>query len=196
MTAPLPSRIPRRHRTIAICSAAVAIGMIGAAYAAVPLYRIFCQATGYDGTPRRAERAPDKDKVLERTVTVRFDGNVSPDLPWTFAPEQTTMKVKVGESVTAYYRATNTSDHRVVASATYNIAPDYVASYFNKIQCFCFTEQTLEAGQSADMAVNFFIDPEVMNDRDARTVTEVTVSYTFFPVKSPGVAQKQTGSSG
>jgi cytochrome c oxidase assembly protein subunit 11 len=187
---------PRRHRTVALLSAAVAIGMVGAAYAAVPLYRIFCQATGYAGTPRRAARAPDK--ALERTVVIRFDGNVAPGLPWRFAPERTTMKVKIGEPALAYYRATNTSDHRITASASYNIAPDYVASYFDKVQCFCFTEQTLEPGQTADMAVNFFIDPEIVNDKDARTVTEVTLSYTFYPVSkpAPGVANTSGGGAG
>jgi cytochrome c oxidase assembly protein subunit 11 len=189
--APLNSR----HRAIAAWCAVLVVAMVGASYAAVPLYRMFCEVTGFDGTPRRAERAPDR--VLGKTVTVRFDGNVAPDLPWRFAPVETTMTVKLGENAFAYYRATNTSDRPIKATAAYNIHPEIAASYFNKIDCFCFTEQVLEPGQSAELPLNFFIDPAIVDDKDARGVTHITVSYTFYAVATPGgVAQKPGGKSG
>ncbi|HEX6001776.1 MAG TPA: cytochrome c oxidase assembly protein [Hyphomicrobiaceae bacterium] len=185
----------RRAKAIAGACLLVAVGMVGAAYAAVPLYRLFCQATGFDGTPRRAEKP--SDKVIDKTVTVRFDGNVAPNLPWRFEPVQNTMTVKLGENAVATYRATNLSDRRIVATAAYNIFPEIAASYFNKIECFCFTEQVLEPGQSAELGLNFFIDPEMATDKDGKLVSTVTVSYTFYPVAPPpGVAQKSTSNSG
>jgi cytochrome c oxidase assembly protein subunit 11 len=185
----------RRHRAIAAWCLVLVAAMVGASYAAVPLYRMFCEATGYDGTPRRAERAPDQ--VLDKTVTVRFDGNVAPDLPWRFEPVQTTMTVRLGENLMAYYRATNTSDRPITATAAYNISPEIAASYFNKIDCFCFTEQVLQPGESAELPLNFFIDPAIVGDRDARGVAQVTVSYTFYPVaEAGGVAQKSGGKPG
>jgi cytochrome c oxidase assembly protein subunit 11 len=195
MTGTPKTPLQHRHRVIAAWCALLVVAMVGAAYAAVPLYRMFCEATGFDGTPRRAERAPDQ--VLDKTVTVRFDGNVAPDLPWRFEPVQTTMTVRLGENLMAYYRATNTSDRPVAATAAYNISPEIAASYFNKIDCFCFTEQVLQPGESAELPLNFFIDPAIVRDKDARGVTHVTVSYTFYPVAKPGgVAQKSTGKSG
>ncbi|HWE18332.1 MAG TPA: cytochrome c oxidase assembly protein [Hyphomicrobiaceae bacterium] len=186
--------LQRRHRAIALWCAVLVVGMVGASYAAVPLYRLFCQVTGYDGTPRRA--AQPSDRMVEKTVTVRFDGNVAPGLPWRFEPVENTRTVKLGENAVAIYRATNTSDQRIVATATYNILPEIAASYFNKLQCFCFTEQALEPGETAELALSFFIDPEIVGDKDARGVTHVTVSYTFYPVAAPGVAEKPTSRSG
>jgi cytochrome c oxidase assembly protein subunit 11 len=195
MTGTTDARLQRRHRALAAWCAVLVFAMVGAAYAAVPLYRMFCEATGFDGTPRRAQRAPDQ--VLDKAVTVRFDGNVSPDLPWQFGPVQTTMTVKLGENVMAYYRATNTSDRAIKATAAYNIYPEIAAAYFNKIDCFCFTEQVLEPGQSADLPLNFFVDPGMVRDKDARGISQITVSYTFYPVAKPGgVAQKPAGKSG
>jgi cytochrome c oxidase assembly protein subunit 11 len=195
MTGTPKKPLQRRHGAVAAWCVVLVAAMVGASYAAVPLYRIFCQVTGFDGTPRRAERAPDQ--VLEKTVTIRFDGNVAPDLPWQFGPVATTMKVKLGENAMAYYHATNTSDRRIVATAAYNIFPEVAASYFNKIECFCFTEQVLEPGQSVDMPLNFFIDPKIADDRDTRGIAQITVSYTFYPVAAPnGVAAKPAGSSG
>jgi cytochrome c oxidase assembly protein subunit 11 len=122
---------------------------------------------------------------------------VSPDLPWQFGPVQTTMTVKLGENIMAYYRATNTSDLAIKATAAYNIYPEIAAAYFNKIDCFCFTEQVLEPGQSADLPLNFFVDPGMVRDKDARGISQITVSYTFYPVAKPGgVAQKPAGKSG
>jgi cytochrome c oxidase assembly protein subunit 11 len=187
--------LQRRHRALAAWCFVVVVGMVGAAYAAVPLYRMFCEATGFDGTPRRATAR--SERTVEKVVTVRFDGNVAPGLPWRFGPVQNTMTVKLGENVTAYYRATNTSDHSIKATAAYNIVPEIAGAYFNKIQCFCFTEQVLEPGQTAELAVDFFIDPKMVDDRDGRTVTNVTVSYTFYPVpERPGVAETPGGKPG
>jgi cytochrome c oxidase assembly protein subunit 11 len=182
--------LQRRHRAIAAWCAVLVFAMVGAAYAAVPLYRMFCAVTGFDGTPRRA--AGPSQKTVEQTITVRFDGNVAAGLPWRFGPVETTMSVKLGENAVALYKATNLSDKRIVATAAYNIFPEVAASYFNKIECFCFTEQVLEPGQTADLALNFFIDPEIVRDQDARRVTHVTVSYTFYSTATPGVAEKKT----
>jgi cytochrome c oxidase assembly protein subunit 11 len=186
--------LQHRHRALAAWCFAVVVGMVGAAYAAVPLYRMFCEATGIDGTPRRATAR--SERMVEKTVSVRFDGNVAPGLPWRFEPVQNIMTVRLGENATAYYRATNTSDHAIKATAAYNILPEIAGAYFNKIQCFCFTEQVLEPGQSAELAVDFFIDPKIVDDRDGRGVTNVTVSYTFYPVAVPGVAERPGGKSG
>jgi cytochrome c oxidase assembly protein subunit 11 len=189
--------LQRRHRTLALACAALVFAMVGAAYAAVPLYRLFCQVTGFDGTPRIAAKAPET--VLEKTVVVRFDGNVAPGLPWRFEPVQQTMEVKIGETYLAFYRATNTSDRPVRGTAIYNVLPEIAAQYFNKLQCFCFTEQLLEPGQSMEFPVSFFVDPAIVNDRDARSVTHITLSYTFNPMApptQPGIAEHRPGTAG
>ncbi len=191
------TRLQRRHRVLALSCAALVVAMVGAAYAAVPLYRLFCQVTGFDGTPRVATRA--SDTVLDQTVTIRFDGNVAPGLPWRFEPVQTTVQVKVGENMLVFYRATNVSDRPVKGTATYNVLPEAVAVYFNKVQCFCFTEQLLEPGQTVEFPVSFFVDPQIVNDRDARNITHITLSYTFHEVPSQtpdGVAATAGGKSG
>ena len=194
MTGTPNTPIRRRHRAIAAWCALLVFAMVGAAYAAVPLYRMFCAATGFDGTPKRA--TGPSQKTLQKTVSVRFDGNVSPSLPWRFEPMQTTMSVKLGENAVATYKATNLSDKRIVATAAYNIFPEIAASYFNKIECFCFTEQVLEPGQTAELALSFFIDPEIVKDNDARRIAVVTVSYTFYPTPTPAVAEKKTSKPG
>jgi cytochrome c oxidase assembly protein subunit 11 len=182
-----------RHRAVAIWCAVLVAAMVGAAYAAVPLYRLFCQVTGFDGTPRIATKP--SDTVLDKTITIRFDANVAPGLPWRFEPVQTTTKVKIGENALAFYRATNTSDRPVRGMATFNVFPEQVAPFFNKLQCFCFTEQLLHPGESLDMPVSFFVDPQITGDKDAHAVTHVTLSYTFYPVAAPkpGVAGKDGG---
>jgi len=180
-----------RHRTVAIWCAVLVAAMVGAAYAAVPIYRLFCEATGFDGTPRIAT-APSS-KVIERTATIRFDANVAPDLPWRFEPVQTTIQVKLGENALAFYRATNTSDRPIWGMATFNVFPEQVAPFFNKLECFCFKEQTLEPGQSVDLPVSFFVDPQIVHDKDAGGTTHITLSYTFYPVPSKskaGLAEK------
>jgi cytochrome c oxidase assembly protein subunit 11 len=178
----------RRDRTIAIVCVAIVLGMVGLSYAAVPLYRIYCQATGYAGTTQRA--AKPSERVLDRTLTVRFDANVSPGLPWRFEPLQRRLDVKIGENTLAFYRATNTSDKPVTGMAVFNVAPDAAGSHFNKVQCFCFTEQRLEAGQTVDMAVSFYVDPGWVEDEDTKDFSELTLSYTFYPAQK---SQEKTG---
>ena len=182
-----------RHRAVAVWCAVLVVAMIGAAYASVPLYRLFCQVTGIDGTPRIAT-APST-RVLERTVTIRFDANVAPDLPWRFAPVHTTAQVKIGENALAFYRATNTSDRPVRGMATFNVFPEQAAPFFNKLECFCFKEQLLQPGESLEMPVSFFVDPQMASDKDAYWVQHITLSYTFYPVAAPkpGLAGKDAG---
>jgi cytochrome c oxidase assembly protein subunit 11 len=186
-------QLGRRHRTVAVWCAAVVVCMVGAAYAAVPLYRLLCNLTGFDGTPQRAT-APS-DVVLDRVVTVRFDANTAPGFPWRFEPLQRTVDVKVGETTLVHYRATNASDKAVTGTSTFNVFPEQAGVFFNKLECFCFKEQVLEPGESLDMPVSFFIDPQMVKDKDAGGITHITLSYTFFPVTptsgpKPGLAEK------
>ena len=157
--------------------------MLSAAFAAVPLYRMFCQTTGYAGTPRTATQA--SEVVLDSTVVVRLDANVSPGLAWTVVPVEPTKTVKFGETAMAYFRATNMSNRAIVGTSSFNVAPDQVGGYFNKLECFCFTEQLLEPGQSLDMPVRFFVDPAMASDKDTKHYGTITLSYTFFPVDHP-----------
>jgi cytochrome c oxidase assembly protein subunit 11 len=179
-----------RHRAVAIWCAVLVAAMVAAAYASVPLYRLFCQVTGFDGTPRIA--AAPSSKMLDRTVTIRFDANVAPDLPWRFEPVQRTTQVKIGENALAFYRATNTSDRPVHGMATFNVLPEQAAPFFNKLECFCFKEQLLQPGEALEMPVSFFVDPQIAGDKDAHAVAYITLSYTFYPVAAPkpGVARK------
>jgi cytochrome c oxidase assembly protein subunit 11 len=170
--------------------------MVGLSFAAVPLYRLYCQVTGYAGTTQRAEAA--SDTVLDRTLTVRFDSNVASELPWVFEPAQRRLELKVGENALAFYKATNTSDHAVTGTAVFNVTPESAGLYFNKIECFCFTEQRLEPGQSVDMPVSFYVDPAFVDDVDTKDLSELTLSYTFYPVAKPEktVGQAATGKTG
>ena len=145
------------------------------------LYRVFCEATGFGGTPLRAERAPG---AVAGQVSVRFDANVHPGLPWRFEPKQTTVVVQPGARTQIFYRAQNLSAKAITGQAVFNVSPDQVGKYFKKIECFCFTEQTLKAGQAVDMPVVFFVDPQVMKDPDTRDIHEITLSYTFYPTGS------------
>ena len=173
----------RRRAITATLLFGVVFGMIGLSFAAVPLYRTFCQATGYDGTPRTAgvERS---DRIIDRLVRVRFDANVNPALPWQFAPGQRSVEVKLGAETLVHYTARNTSDRPITGTATFSVVPEKAAQYFTKIQCFCFTEQTLAPGETVEMPVVFYIDPALDTDPDARDVREFTLSYTFFPAES------------
>lgn len=173
----------RRHARVAIACGVTVVAMLGLSFAAVPLYRLFCQATGYAGTTQRV--AKPSSTVLDRTVTVRFDANVAPGLAWTVQPVSNTLEVKVGENTLAFYRATNNTAHKLTGTATFNVQPDLAGAYFNKVQCFCFTEQALAPGESADMAVSFFVDPRIDEDGDGRRVRTITLSYTFYPVEAP-----------
>jgi cytochrome c oxidase assembly protein subunit 11 len=184
------SRATHRHRAVALWCAALVVAMVGAAYASVPLYRLFCQVTGFDGTPRVA--AAPSATVLDRQVAVRFDANVATGLPWRFEPVEKTLKVRVGENALAFYRATNASDRPVRGMATFNVLPEQAAPFFNKLECFCFKEQLLQPGETVEMPVSFFIDPQIVADKDAHGVAHITLSYTFYPVTpaKPGVADK------
>jgi cytochrome c oxidase assembly protein subunit 11 len=179
------ARPERRHAKTALSLAALVAGMAMLAYASVPLYRLFCQVTGYGGTTQVAAAAPAAG-AIEREVTVRFDANVSRELAWSFVPAQKAMTLKVGEQGLAFYRATNLGASPLVGTATFNVTPDKAGRYFNKIQCFCFTEQRLEPGESVDMPVLFFVDPEIVKDRHAANVRTITLSYTFFPTADAG----------
>lgn len=185
-----------RNRIVLFSLTVLVAGMLGLSFAAVPLYRIFCQVTGYAGTTQRAGAAPSE--ALNQTIRVRFDGNVARAMPWQFHPVQNEVDVKIGESTLIFYEAKNTSDKPVRGTATFNVTPEAAGYYFNKIECFCFTEQLLKPGERVDMPVNFFIDPEIVNDPDARNITEITLSYTFFPVPDePDVAStKAPGADG
>ena len=183
MTATEPQTQRKLRRDIVIagsCGAFVAL-MVGAAYASVPLYDWFCRTTGFAGTPLVSSKAPDR--VLGRTIAVRFDSNVMPGLPWKFVPEQNTIDVRLGEVVTVNYKVINQAARAITAQASYTVAPPQVGGYFNKINCFCFTEQTLKAGETREMAVVFYVDPKIAEDRDMNTLNTITLSYTFFPMR-------------
>lgn len=187
---------PTANAALAIVCALFVMGMTGAAFAAVPLYRMFCQVTGFDGTVRRAEEAPDQ--VLDRTVLIRFDTNVR-GLPMTFRAEQVTQRVRIGETGMAFFDVTNTSDHPIVARAAYNVVPEQAGPYFQKLQCFCFDDQTIPAGQTMKFPVQYFVAPELATDREARGITEITLSYTFYPTKDfdqAAIATPPTGAAG
>ncbi|MGQ7792284.1 cytochrome c oxidase assembly protein [Faunimonas sp. B44] len=172
-----------RNRFLAIGLASVVLGMIGMAYAAVPLYDLFCKVTGYGGTTQVA--SGESDRVLEREVYVRFDANVV-GLPWRFRPEVPQVKVRLGETATVDFIATNTSDVATVGTSTFNVTPDAAGSYFNKIACFCFTRQDLGPGESIRMGVQFFVSPDMVDDRNMKPVRAITLSYTFFPAEPAG----------
>ena len=168
----------------------VAAGMIGLSYAAVPLYRVFCQATGFGGTTQRSARAADH--MVDRKIEIRFDTTVNRDLPWSFRPNQRSVTLKVGETGMATFHAENLSGQNIVGSATYNVTPDKAGLYFVKMQCFCFNQQVLKAHEAADLPVAFYVDPEIMKDRNLEDVTVITLSYTFFKSQD----QKVDGTTG
>lgn len=161
----------------------VAVTMGALSWAAVPFYNWFCQVTGYGGTP--SVRTAATGEVLQEYVTVRFDSNVAPGMPWEFKPVQREMRLKIGETGMAFYEAYNPSDKPVAGTATYNVAPDLAGYYFTKIQCFCFTEQVLQPGERVEMPVVFYVDPEIVNDPDAARIRNITLSYTFFEADLP-----------
>jgi cytochrome c oxidase assembly protein subunit 11 len=176
----------------------VTAGMLGLAYAAVPLYQAFCRATGFAGTPLVAQEG-DRP-VIKRTVTVRFDTNVDPGIAWRFEPVQREVTVHLGEEKLVFFRATNLSQRPVVGSANYNVTPERTAGWFDKIQCFCFTEQLLQPGQSVDMPVVFFVDADMDKDRRYDDIKTITLSYTFHEAKTEraktllgGVTAKEFG---
>jgi len=176
-------QLRRRDIIVAASCGLFVAGMVGAAYAAVPFYNWFCRATGFNGTTQVATSGPSG--MIDRTVTVRFDANVGPGLPWRFEPEQNSIEVKLGEVVTVNYRVINQAARPITASAAYNVAPLNAGSYFQKINCFCFTEQSLKAGETRDMAVVFYVDPSMAKDSDGKEINSITLSYTFYQQREP-----------
>jgi cytochrome c oxidase assembly protein subunit 11 len=180
---PDPVRRGTNRGVVVVCLSALLV-MGAMTWAAVPLYRIFCQVTGFGGTPMRADKAPSQSS--DRTILVRFDSNVTPGMPWTFEPVQRTIEIKIGENALAFYRAHNNADHPVKGMASYNVSPNNAGAFFGKIECFCFTEQTLGPGESVEMPLSFFVDPSILEDRDAVHIKEITLSYTFYPAGKDG----------
>jgi cytochrome c oxidase assembly protein subunit 11 len=170
-----------RNNWVGLIVLVLPLFMLGAAYAAVPLYDLFCRVTGYGGRPMIAEKAPDR--ILARAVTVRFDANVDPSLPWRFETLQSKISLKLGETAQVAFRATNLSDKPVTGTALYNVTPDITGPFFNKLQCFCFSDQTLAPGQTMDFPITLFIDPAMVDDISARDVHEITLSYTFYEAR-------------
>jgi cytochrome c oxidase assembly protein subunit 11 len=166
-----------------LLAAAFAMGMVGVSFAAVPLYRVFCQVTGFGGTTMKAE-GPAPGAVAGE-IGVRFDANISPTLPWKFEPEQATIRIHPGATTTVYYEASNYTARRTVGTASFNVTPETAGKYFSKIECFCFTEQVLKGGESVRMPVVFYVDPKLRDDPDTRNIDEITLSYTFYPVENP-----------
>jgi len=186
MTAPAqhPERKTLRRDVLvaATCGAVVAV-MVGASFAAVPLYDWFCRTTGFAGTTQVAAEAPGR--VLGRTLAIRFDSNVMPGLPWKFIPEQNQVDVRIGEVTTVHYKVVNESARTITAQASYNVSPPTVGAYFSKINCFCFTEQTMKPGETREMAVVFYVDPAIDRDSDQDLLNTITLSYTFFKTRDP-----------
>jgi cytochrome c oxidase assembly protein subunit 11 len=166
--------------------ALLALAMLGLAFASVPLYRIFCELTGFDGTPLRAEKAPG---AVAGQIGVRFDANINSALPWKFEPVQRTIRIQPGARTQVLYRARNLTARTTTGTASFNVTPALAAPYFSKIECFCFTEQSLKGGQSVDMPVVFYVDPRIKDDPDTKGIDEITLSYTFYPVEKPGTAR-------
>lgn len=167
-----------RNTRLAVICAVVAVAMVGAAFAAVPLYRLFCAVTGFDGTTMRADTAPDQ--VLDRVVSVRFDTNVR-GLEWDFRPVQLQQDVHVGATGIAFFRVTNTTDRPLSGTAAYNVVPESAGPYFQKLQCFCFEDQVVQPGETIEFPVQYFLAPEIETDREGRGIQEITLSYTFYP---------------
>ncbi|QQN74543.1 cytochrome c oxidase assembly protein [Croceicoccus sp. YJ47] len=173
--------IDNRNRRVGLIFLGVAVLMLGLGYAAVPLYRMFCQVTGLDGTTQRVTEAEAaKVFVAEDTMSIRFDANVERGMPWNFRPEHTTDTVSIGARDMAIFLAKNESDHPITGTASFNVSPVQAGKYFNKIQCFCFTDQTLQAGQEMRMPVLYYVDPAILDDPDTRDLKQITLSYTFY----------------
>ncbi len=172
------SSLKRRNANLLMTLAGLVAGMVGMAYASVPLYRLFCEKTGFDGTTQRAAAAPGE--ILDRSVTVSFSADVNGDLPWKFYPAQNKIEARLGEPNTAIFIAENAGDTPITGTATFNVSPDLYGSYFVKIQCFCFTQQTLKPGERVEMPVVFYLDPALAKDPQLDRMSDVTLSYTFF----------------
>jgi len=178
----------RGHLKVAAICGLAFFGMVGAAYAAVPLYKLFCQATGFDGTVRKAVAKPTK--VLDRKVEVRFDANVR-TLPWDFQPMQTSQDVRIGDTGLAFFKVTNKGDKPMTGRALYNVVPEQAGAYFQKLQCFCFSNQTIEPGQTVEFPVVYFVDPGFVTDADTKDKSTITLSYTFYPAQDAAGSQQR-----
>src|SRR6266481_7144680 len=181
-----------RDAVVASICGFVVVLMVGASYAAVPFYNWFCRATGFNGTTQVATSAPSSAPLV-RKIAVRFDANVASGLPWKFEPEQTEIEVRIGEVVTVLYTVTNQSARATTGQAAYNVAPLTVGAYFQKINCFCFTEQTMAAGEKREMPVVFYVDPALVKDSDNDGLNGITLSYTFYPVRDPAARPLAAG---
>jgi len=185
--------VPARRRDALVaflCGGLVAV-MVGLSFAAVPFYSWFCRTTGFGGTPLAAKTAPTQ--TSDRTITVRFDSNVAAGLPWRFEPERRSIDVKLGQVVTVYYAVTNEAGRTTSGQAGYNVSPPTVGAYFEKVNCFCFTEQTMKPGEKRDMAVVFYVDPKLAADSELDGLRLVTLSYTFYPVQAPASPGSMAG---
>ncbi|MEP3346912.1 MAG: cytochrome c oxidase assembly protein [Litoreibacter sp.] len=171
-----------KKRTVATL-VGVVLTMGGLGFASVPLYDLFCRVTGYGGTTQQASVA--SDEILDRTINVRFDGSLSSKMAWEFKPVESQMKIRIGETGLAFYEAHNPTDRPIAGQASYNVFPFTAGGYFNKIECFCFTEQVLQPGETVQMPVTFFVDPEIVDDPDGKFVEEITLSYTFYEIDLP-----------
>ena len=180
MSAGSDRALAARNGRIALVCAAVFVAMAGSAFAFVPLYRAFCQATGFNGTVKRITKV--SNVATGRTVVVHFDTNVR-GLPWTFAPDVESQTAEVGESKLAFFRVTNTSDQPLTGRAVYNVAPESAGAYFSKLQCFCFTAETIQPGQTAEFPVVYYVDPRFGTNDDTKAIGQITLSYTFFPAQ-------------
>ncbi|WP_340646928.1 cytochrome c oxidase assembly protein [Phenylobacterium sp.] len=192
MARPSLSPQARRNRKLGAICAVGFLGMVGAAYASVPLYKAFCQLTGFDGVVRKADAAPDT--VLDRKLLIRFDTNVR-ELPWTFTSEQTSQNVRIGETGLAYFKVTNNGSVPMTGRALYNVVPESAGAYFQKLECFCFSDQTIPAGKTIEFPVVYFVDPKYADDFETKGKPEVTLSYTFFPSVDAEKASRRADAS-
>jgi cytochrome c oxidase assembly protein subunit 11 len=179
-----------KNMRVAMSATAVVFSMLALSYAAVPFYKAFCRATGFGGTTQRADAAPAKS--TDQMISIRFDANISGALSWDFHPRQAEMKIKIGEQAMAYFDAKNTWVDTLTGSAVFNVTPPAAGAYFNKIQCFCFTKQTLKSGETKEFPVMYFVDPAILDDPDAKGIHEITLSYTFYPAEADKTAEAKT----
>jgi cytochrome c oxidase assembly protein subunit 11 len=193
METPDTSSHRRNHIIVATACGVFVAAMVGAAYAAVPLYNWFCRTTGFGGTTQVATAAPSH--ILDRKLKIRFDGNVAGGLPWRFEPEQNSIEVRIGEVVTVSYSVVNESARETVGVASYNVSPPTAGIYFSKINCFCFTDQRLKGGEKRDMTVVFFVDPELVKDWEQDGLDTITLSYTMYPARQPEAPRVGSGAA-
>jgi cytochrome c oxidase assembly protein subunit 11 len=189
----LPPQQDNRNLRVGLIAVGMAFAMLALGYAAVPLYRMFCQATGFGGTTMRSTTGLAPGAVVGKLINVRFDANVSPTLPWRFAPEKNIARVAIGARNMAFFTATNLSDKPITGTASFNVTPELAGAYFTKIQCFCFTSQTLKPGETIRMPVIYYVDPAILKDKEAGKFNEITLSYTFFPDKSAVDSERAGG---